>query len=156
MNALFDNEPARYFKKAPTTDGGQMSLTADMLRILVAIDEKRDIQEIGRVLGMAPAQLQKNLARLLDIGLVVPVKRGPPCYSPKFIDIIVQHLAHSVGPMAQIIVEDVLADLNISDKRIPVGMAAEVVSTLSNEIPDEMQQIQFKKAMIELLSRPNK
>jgi len=133
-----------------------MSLTANMLRLLVAIDENRDVREIGRELEMQPAQLRENLAKLLDIGLIVPAKKGVSCYSPKFIDIIVQHLAHSVGPMAEIIVDDALADLDITDKRIPVSLAAEIVGTLSDEIPDESQKIQFKRAMIKLLSRQKK
>ena len=153
MNASPDNRSARYFKQAPAKDGDQMSLTSDMLRLLMAVNENKDIQEIGSELGMPPAQLKKNLAKLLNIGLIIPVQKGIPCYSPQFIEIIIQHLAHSVGPMAQIIVEDVLADLNIMDNRIPISMAAEVVSTLSEEIPDEAQKIDFKRAMIELLSK---
>jgi len=143
----------RYFEKTVKSNSGELSLTADMLRLLVAIKPDRDILKIAAEAGMGTAALKEILARLLKAGLVRPAQAAVVSYSPRFLEIVAGHLANFVGPMAQIIIEDVLADLDISGNQVPKHLAAQFVSTVAEEIPEPEQQVQFKKTMVAILSK---
>ena len=70
-----------------------------------------------------------------------------------FIQALKKNLSRAVGPMAEILIEDVAADMNLSTREIPLGQAAEFIGSLAMEIPDEESSVQFKKAMLELIKK---
>jgi hypothetical protein len=66
----------RYFEKTVKGNTGELSLTSDMLRLLVAIKPDRDILETAAEIGMETNVLKDCLTRLLKAGLIRAVK-GP-------------------------------------------------------------------------------
>jgi ubiquinone/menaquinone biosynthesis C-methylase UbiE len=65
---------------------------------------------------------------------------------------MIGYLANSVGPMAQIIIEDVLEEMEIRGDRVPKNQAAQLISAVAEEIPEPDQQVEFKKTMVALLA----
>jgi hypothetical protein len=55
--------------------------------------------------------------------------------------------------MAQILLEDALADMNLSAEGVPQEQAAELIGALAVEIPDEESRLKFKKVMLELIKK---
>jgi hypothetical protein len=52
--------------------------------------------------------------------------------------------------MAEILIEEVVSDMELSTPEIPVHQAAELITTLSHEVPDEKKRIEFKKSMMDI------
>ena len=140
------------YRKVTRLDNKEVLLDADMIRLLIAIDETRSLGKIAQEVGMNPDKLSVTLEKLLELKLVEPVskKNGSSLGAP-FVKELKHHLSRAVGPMAQIILEDAMSDLNLSGKEIPRDQAAELISILAVEIPDEEVRMQFKKAMLPLI-----
>jgi hypothetical protein len=63
------------------------------------------------------------------------------------------NLSRVIGPMAEILIDDVMAEMSLNPSHIPADQAAEIINRLALEIPDEASQIQFKKSMIPILNK---
>jgi len=142
------------YRKVTRLDGREVSLDADMIRLLIAIDESKELGQIGRELGMPRDTLMTALARLAAVNLIEPIRKDIPHLKNGFLEALKLNLSRAVGPMAQILVEDALSDMKLSSGAIPKNQAAELIAALALEIPDEEGRMQFKRAMLELMKPP--
>jgi molybdenum-dependent DNA-binding transcriptional regulator ModE len=140
-----------HYRKCARLDNKEVLLDADMIRLLIAIDENKALGRVAQEIGMNPDKLSATLEKLLELKLVEPVRKNGARLGSQFIAALKHHLARAVGPMAQIILEDAISDMNLSEKKIPQNQAAELISLLAVEIPDEDVRMQFKKAMLPLI-----
>lgn len=144
----------KYFKRATSDIDGDIILSADQFRVLALIDENKEIGLIARESGMDLAGFKKCLAQLYEMGLIIPVvKKIIQRYGPEFLQELISTLTYYVGPVANIIVGDVLSDMNIADRRIPVNSLGALLSKITQEIPDLGQKTEFNKMVGKLLLR---
>lgn len=141
------------YRKVTRLDGKEVSLDADMIRLLIAIDETKDLGQIGRELGMAPDLLKTALGKLSAVKLIEPIHKDAPGHGNGFLAALRLTLSRAVGPMAEILLEDALTDMKLSSREIPQNQAAELIGVLAMEIPDDDARLQFKKAMLELMKK---
>jgi hypothetical protein len=142
-----------YFRKLIRKDTHAVSLDADMIRLLIAIDDNKSLYQVAEEVDMAAASFKKALARLLDQGLIEPVQKDIPVLDHSFTQSLRMNLSRAIGPMAQILIEDFTAEMEIDPSAIPVNQAAELITQLSLEVPDEENRMQFKKSMIAILNK---
>ena len=102
---------------------------------------------------MGTATFKKALSKLLDQGLIEPVQKDIPVLDQSFIQTLRINLSRAIGPMAEILIEDMAAEMEIDPAAIPVNQAAELIAHLSLEVPDEENQMQFKKSMLAILNK---
>lgn len=142
------------FRKTVRKDSQTVSLDADMIRVLLAVDESKNIQRLAAELEMGEAALKQNITRLIAQGLVEPVdKQRHPALDRSFLQTLRMNLSRVVGPMAEILLEDWVAEMHINPTSIPLDLAAELVNHLAHEIPEESGRLQFKKSMIPILNK---
>jgi hypothetical protein len=153
MDILSPGQPKMYFRKANRMDGEEINLDADMIRLLIAIDESKDIAQIANEVGMDVTTLNKALAKLIKLRLIETVKKEVPFLNEKFLEALKINLSKAIGPMAEFLIEDVAADMDFPVNKIPKHQAAELISNLAVEIPDENSRVQFEKLMIELIKK---
>jgi hypothetical protein len=153
MDILSPGQPKIYFRKVTRMDSEEISLDADMIRLLIAIDETKEIAQIADEVGMDGATLNATIAKLLKIKLIEPVAKEVPFLNKKFLEALKINLSKAIGPMAEFLIEDVAADMNFSMTEIPKDQAAELITNIAVEIPDEENRIQFEKLMIELIKK---
>lgn len=154
MDMSSQNQLNTRYRKITRLDSKEVSLDADMIRLLIAIDESKELRQIGRELAMTPDTLTATLAKLSAVNLIEPIRKDIPCLDNGFLEAMKLNLSRVVGPMAQILMEDALADMKLSSSAIPKNQAAELIGALALEIPDEEGRMQFKKAMLELMKKP--
>jgi hypothetical protein len=142
-----------YFRKITRMDSSEVRLDADMIRLLIAIDEKKELAQIAGEVGMDPGTLKATLSKLLELKLIEPVQKDASYLSEEFLDALKINLSRIIGPMAEILIEDAAGELNLSLHEIPKEQAAELISSISLEIPDDQSRIQFKKLMLNELKR---
>ncbi len=145
--------PKIFYRKKLRKDGDQIALDADMMRLLIAIDENKSLSQIAAEVGMQPQTLKQNLGKLIQLGLVEPVRKGLPVLDKIFMQALHINLSKAIGPIADFLIEEITSDLNVSTSGIPVHQAAEMITSLSHEIPDAEKRIEFKKAMMEILNK---
>ena len=153
MDLGWTGRPEAYYRKVIRNDNDQVSLDADMIRLLIAIDENKSLYQIAEEVDMGNATFKKALSKLLDQGLIAPVKKDIPVLDQSFIETLRINLSRAIGPMAEILIEDVAAEMELTPSEIPINQAAELITNLSREIPDEENRMQFKKSMLAILNK---
>ncbi len=141
------------YRKTTRQLQGEISLNGEQLKVLMAIDEKKELDQMAAETGLDKPSLQKTLAALAELGLIETVQGGGPILDRKFIHALTLNLAKVLGPMAEFLIEDAAADMGASITSIPVGRVAELITVLSREIPDKAASDAFKKSIIPLIPK---
>ena len=151
----FDSKTASglFFRKVIGKDVRKVSLDADMIRLLLAIDEHKSLYQIAAEVEMDSAGLKATLRRLLEQGLIQTVRRPWPLLGRTFLQLLSLNLSRAIGPMAQIVIDDSLTEMRLDPSGIPVDQAAELVNRIALEIPDPSNRALFKKAMIPVINQ---
>ena len=142
-----------YYRKVIRTDNDELSLDADMIRLLIAIDENKGLYQLADEVNMDSTTFKQTLSKLLAQGLIEPVAKDTPILDSAFLESLRLHLSKAIGPMAEILIEDVTEEMGLDPSKIPVHQAAELITHLSLEVPDENDQMRFKKSMIAILNK---
>ena len=137
----------RYFKKTIRKNMVEITLDAEMIRLLMAIDENKNISQVAREAEMSLSQVRDALVKLLKLELVVPVKKDITYLEQSFIIFLKTKLSESVGPMGQILMEDILDEMGLQIDRIPVNAAPDFVKNIAREIPQEENRTLFEAAV---------
>ncbi len=124
-----------------------------MIRVLLAIDERKSLYQIADEVGLDSTTFKQTLSKLLSQGLIEPVPKDFPLLDTSFLELLRINLSRAIGPMAEILIEDVTEEMGLDPSKIPIDQAAELITHLSLEVPDEKNQIQFKKSMITILNK---
>jgi len=152
MDFLSKNAASLYFRKRIRRDLAPVSLDADMIRLLLAIDESKSLYQIAAEVDMDAAAFKANLKKLLEQGLIEAVQRAGALVDKSFLPALRMNLARMIGPMADIVVDDVVAELRLDAAAIRLEQAAEIIHRVALEIPDEDGRIHFKKSMVAILN----
>jgi len=144
----------KYFKKANLNIDGDIILSSQEFRLLSLIDEKKEIGLIARESGMDLDDFKGHMVKFHKMGLIIPVvKKIIQRYGPDFLQELISILTYHVGPVANIIMTDILSDMDIRDKKIPVDDLGKLLSKITDEISDTNQKIEFNNQVEKLLLR---
>jgi hypothetical protein len=155
MDFISKSAASLYFRKRIRKDLAPVSLDADMIRLLLAIDERKSLYQIAAEVDMDAAAFKTNLKKLLEQGLIESVQKAGALVDKSFLPSLRMNLARMIGPMADIVVDDSVAELRLDAAAIPLEQAAEIINRVALEIPDEDGRIRFKKSMIVILNQLN-
>jgi len=153
MDIISPGQPKMFFRKVAPTGSSDIRLNADMIHLLMVIDENKDLLQISKEAAFDISKLNQILSRLIKLRLIEPVEKREQFLSSKFLENLRLNLSQAVGPMAQILIEDTVAEMELKMSEIPEHQAAELISNIALEIPEENNQIEFKKTMIEILKK---
>jgi hypothetical protein len=142
-----------YFRKRIHKDLAPVSLDADMIRLLLAIDERKSLYQIAAEVEMDAAAFKKNLKKLLEQGLIEAVQKAAALVDKNFLPSLRMNLARLIGPIADIVVDDGIAELQLDAAAIPMEQAAGLINRVALDIPEEDGRIRFKKSMIAILNQ---
>ena len=142
-----------YYRKVIRADNEEVSLDADMIRLLIAIDESKSLYQIADEMDLDNTTLRRALSKLLDQGLIEPVQKDIKKMDDSFLESLQINLSKAIGPMAEILIAEVMEEMELDPDGIPVNHAAEMITRLSLEVPDGENQIQFKKSMLTILNK---
>ncbi len=142
------------YRKTTRQLQGEISLNGGQLKLLMAIDENKSMDQMASETGLDKHALQKTLATLVELGLIESVQSDGPFLDRKFLHILKLNLAKVLGPMAEFLIEDAAANMGTSMANIPVGRVAELIIVLAREIPDKAAGDAFKKSIIPLIPKP--
>jgi hypothetical protein len=145
-----------YYRKVIRADNDEISLDADMIRLLIAVDESKSLNQIAEEVDMSNTAFKIALSKLLRQGLIEPVQKDLLVLDKSFLEALRINLSKAIGPIAEILIADATEDMQVDSSAIPINQAAELITQLSLEVPDEENQMQFKKSMIAILNKMRK
>ena len=142
------NIASSIFKRSVTHDLGEVSLDSRMLTLLMQMDGKKNAATLAGELGMSISEARDVLARLAQLGIIEEVVSDVAGLSEEFYFFLADNLSIAMGPMAEILLEDLLAEMQIDRKKIPFAKAADLVEALAREIPREEKRVEFQQTML--------
>lgn len=148
MRPIMDQIGRLVFQSSVQGDIGDLSMDGRTLKVLMALDGRMDMATLARSLRMDLKTVAGIMQRLLKQHLVERVEAAACNLDEDFLDHLTGQLFLSVGPMAEVLVEDELAELGTDPTRVPCSRAAELVEILAQQIPREEKRLAFQKAML--------
>jgi len=136
------------FRSAVKREIGKLSLDGEMLKVLLVLDGKKDLASVARTLGMKLWTARDLINKLLDLQIVERIKTADSLLDENFLDFLKAQLSLAIGPIAEVMIEDIIYELGIDPIKIPKYRAAEIVDFLSRQIPREGARIIFQQAMV--------
>ncbi len=139
-------------KKIPDTPE-EFTFSKDMLKIFLQISEDKILAEVAKDADVNPTILKHNITKLMNLSLIEAIGVAIDTLGQDFFDTLKTALRLAVGPMADVIFEDALVDMEVSISVFPAHMAAQLINILAEEIPREEKRTEFQKTMINKIPR---
>ncbi|MFC1515954.1 hypothetical protein ACFL7E_04250 [Thermodesulfobacteriota bacterium] len=137
------------FKGSIEVDIEELSLDSNMLKVLMALDGKKNLASVSRSLNMDPEALKETLTKLYNNQLIEKVENAVRTLSNDFYDFLTFQLSLAVGPIAEFLIEDEIREFNDDPEKIPFSRAPELVNLLARQIPREEKKFAFQQAMLQ-------
>ena len=134
-------------------DLSSVSLTNQMLTVLVSLDGKESLAGVAARLGLSPGTARDIAVQLQELGLIEAVRDALPVLRPEFISLLRSQLSLAIGPIADVVLEDAVLDLGQSLDQFPAHRTAELIDLLSREIQRDEKRLSFQKRMLQGLGQ---
>jgi hypothetical protein len=152
MAPLVEDISGLVLKRAEQIDPGSVTLDGQHLNTLLALDGKKTLAQVARQLRMDMLTLRQAVSRLIQLKLVVRVNPRVNYLPESFMTSLKAGLANGVGPIAGVLLDDVLADMKLRVDSITQESAPELIRSLAREIPDDSVRVEFIRAMLSKLA----
>lgn len=117
------------------------------------IDGKKNLNAIAQKTGIGMKDMRTVISNLLNQKLIAPSTNGVKVLSNGFHQKITAELALAVGPIAEVLVEDALADLGLRQGQVPLAKAAQLIELVSRDIQRDDKKSVFIKNMIAIVKK---
>lgn len=140
------------FKQTGQEPHGSVKLKGKDWEILNALaDSELSVAELTQKLNMREMEIAGILFTLVEAGVVEAGSAAKPVnkeiVDEKFFKTVENELIQLIGPVASIIVDDVIEGFGESRSIFPKDKVAALVEGISNEIYDPAKQVSFQKFM---------
>jgi hypothetical protein len=136
------------FRRVTRDDAGEFSLDGQMLSVLMELDGKKSFAVVAKNAGLSMGIIRRVVSKLFKLNLIEPVEEAISRLDEDFFDYLKSQLALAIGPIAEVIIEDVVIDLGQSLSQFPSYRAAELIDLISREIQREEKRNSFKQHML--------
>lgn len=137
------------FKRIVRDDVGNFSLDSNMLAVLMELDGKKRLEQVAQKTGLNLGTMRNVIAQLQKLNLIEPLQEAAAVIDRDFYDFLNQQMAIAVGPIAEVLIEEVIADMGYDVSRFPAHRSAELIDLLSRDIQREEKKTLFKKNLVE-------
>lgn len=148
MDVLSGELSGMVFRRIVRKDMGEFSFDNHMLSVLMEMDGRQKIGSVAEKTGLSLADLREIVSKLLGLKLIEPAQAAVKMLDKDFLDTLSTEMSLAVGPIAEVIIEDAVADLGLNLTQVPSQRAAELVELLAREIQRDEKKAEFKQNMI--------
>ena len=128
----------------------EVSLKSLEWAVITQVNGEKTVAQIGETLALNQVELEEIFSRLVSEGLLefVESKQPDTSPSPAFIKELERQFKLCVGPIADIILNDTLAELKTSRQYLEKEQIPLLVELLSLQISSEKKRTEFQKEML--------
>jgi len=149
MAAVLGELSDMVFRRIMRKNVGDFSINQPMLNVLLNLDGQKNVQEIASITKMSTVDIKKSILTLVKLGLIELDETAIPILDREFINFLNVQLSNFVGPVADILLEDVAFVLGYDLFKIPADQASILVKLLAKEISDKTKRTAFLKIIME-------
>lgn len=140
-----------HFRKTNLASSHEITFDADMLKLLMAIDEDKTLRQIIGDVAMTPSAFKKSLMKLIKLKLIEQVDAAAivSYVGEAFIARLRDLLVALTGPVGEVLMAEIAEEMNLDIKKIPRDQLGDFVYNIANQMPGEKQKNEFSTAMLE-------
>jgi hypothetical protein len=152
MADIFSGDISRLvLKRTVRADMGEVSLDSQMLHVLMELDGKKNLGQVAQSLNMNMKTLREIVSRIHQMRLCETAVESMPMVNRDFLNTLSVELSRAMGPIADVVIEDEIADMGEREDHFPAHRAAELVDVLARQILREERKAAFQQAMVKKL-----
>jgi len=148
MDILSGNVSSIVFRQIVKDDLGDISIDSRLLRVFLAFDGKKTLKRVAEETNLDMVAMREIISRLMSLELVEPANKAMLTLDKEFIDYLTSQLSRALGPIAGLLIEEVVAEMGYSLKQFPSAQAAELIDLLARDIQRDQKKNPFKMNMI--------
>ena len=148
MDILSGNISSIVLRQVVKDDLGDVSLNSQLLRVFLAFDGHKTLERVAKETNLNMVSMREIVARLLELELVKPANESILSLDKEFIDSLKSELSRALGPIAELLIEEVVSEMGYTLKQFPSSQAAELIQLLAREIKRDEKRNPFMKYMV--------
>jgi len=126
--------------------------------VITQIDGQKSIGAIAEILALSLDEAVAQFATLKNMGLItfLAIDKVPEILVPEsFFITLESELTRLIGPVAPLVIEDVMWSMEANEDKLHLNRAAELIEAISDEIADEKKKLIFQQKMLLLIKEMN-
>jgi Domain of unknown function (DUF4388) len=133
---------------AAISGNANLQISGRQLQILCQVDGQRTVQELANKLGLDLKQTQRQLEQLETMQLVV-LERYLTLVPERFIHELQNGLTRIVGPLADVLIEDLIAQSRWNAAALQADQALKLMAALEREVnPDQVNLVRHLRTQL--------
>ncbi|GAB4180219.1 MAG: hypothetical protein Kow00108_16470 [Calditrichia bacterium] len=118
--------------------------------ILTQIDGVKSVDEVAKILSLTDEEINTYFGSLQDKDLIIvkEEKTQVEYVTPEVIKEIEDELLVLVGPVAAVIIDDTLIEMNVDRESLPKPKIGQFVELISHEIDDTEKRMKFLEVVL--------
>ena len=151
MDVLSGNISTMVFKQVVTNGQSDITLDSSFLNVFLGLDGKKNLGIIAQETGLNIDEVRNAIFKLLQLKLVESAAEDILMADDDFFNFLNTQLSLAVGPVAEILIEDEIVNMDHGISKFPAFRAAELVEILAMTIEREEKRTAFKLGMVNKL-----
>lgn len=115
--------------------------------VVSQLDGRKTVRQIAENLALNPTEVEEIFKKLVSDDLLVLVNKPEEniIVPSEFIKLVNHEMTHLLGPVASVIIEDVMDMMRLNKENIDRRNLPNLLDLLTNQIDDPVKQIEFQK-----------
>lgn len=145
MDILSGDISPLVFQLSVKNEPGEVTLDKEMLAVIPELDGKKTIGMVAKSMGLELDKLKGIIAKLLTHGIVALVTQSMPMMKEDFFIFLTDQLSLATGPMAEVLIDEEVANLGYNQSNFPKHRVQELIDLLAPRIFREEKRAVFKQ-----------
>ena len=151
MDIMSGNISSMLFKQVVTGGTGDITLDSSLLNVFLQLDGKKNLGTIAQKTGLNMGEMRDAISKLLHLKIVESAAENVLMADDEFFNFLNTQLSLAIGPLAEVLIEDEIANMDHDISNFPAFRAAELVELLAMAIKREEKKSVFKLSMVNKL-----
>ena len=150
-NGQFEIHEDMIFKLSHKRSPSDVKLRSLEWAIITQLNGTLTVKQIGEILNLTPQETVEHFNRLRDEELLewVGMSVNSNAVPREVLDELEYQFTYYVGPVAGILIEDLLTELKVSREHVEKNQLPMMIELLSLEISSEDKRFEFQREMLQ-------
>lgn len=136
------------FRQSVKDNVKTISIDSRLLGIFLQLDGKRNVTMVAQKTGLNLGAMREAISDLLKMGIIEQVGKNESYVDTEFLNYLNNQLSMAVGPIADVLIEEEIADMGYQLSKFPISQVPELVDLLVREIRRDEKKKVFRLNMV--------
>jgi hypothetical protein len=125
-----------------------ISIDSRLLGVFLQLDGKRNVGVVAQKTRLNLGAMRAAISDLLEMEIIEQVDKNEYNVDKEFLNYLNNQFSKAVGPIADVLIEEEIADMGYQLSNFPISRVPELVDLLAREIRRDEKRSIFKLNMV--------